>query len=484
MPVTKKEMNRSEPSDHDLDTYHKALAFNMDRKPYGTIAEIGAGQETARWFFKVGGAASTIAKAMSAYDMKFSDTIYGACKRYVSRERLESMLIKEYTLVTERLEEARGEECTFFAFANTVATYSYAQKREGHGWLGIRFQTEAQSEASQIDVHVVLCGGSSTEDQETLGKLGVNLIYGAHYLHSDPVALLSSLMDDLSTDHLEIDMVDFEGPAFAAVDNRLMALYLVKLGLTPAAIFNAAGKLMQPSDALYKKAVLVERSRFRPPTLLTINMLDCAHEAFINEDDVNADDVIVLSEMTLENLCKGDNLEESIDAEDFLNRVDILCALGKNVMISSFGEYYRLAQYLFKYTKLPVAVALGVPNLRSVFDESFYEHLDGGILEASGRMFRNDMRMYVCPALGEDGEELVTINNIELNDNLRHLFQHLKDNHYIRELSTINHDYLNIHSEVVLKKIRNGECDWKEMVPEKIVNIITERNLFRQGECD
>lgn len=482
--MTKQEISRSEASDPDLDTYHKALAFNMDRKPYGTIAEIGAGQETARWFFKVGGAASTIAKAMSAYDMKFSDTIYGACKRYVSRERLESMLKKEYALVTERLDEARGEECTFFAFANTVATYNYAQKREGHGWLGIRFQTESQSVASQIDLHVILRGGSSTQDQETLGILGVNLIYGAHYQHTDPVSLLSSLMDGLSSDHLEIDMIDFEGPAFSSIDNRLMALYLVKLGLTRAAIFNAAGKLIQPSDALYKKAVLVERSRFRPPTLLTINMLDCAHEAFINEPDVNEDDIVVLSEMTLENLCKGDNLEEGIDAEDFLNRVDILCALGKNVMISRFGEYYRLAQYLFKYTNLPVAVALGIPNLKNVFDESFYNHLEGGILEASGRMFRNDMRMYVCPALAKDGDELTTVNNLELEKNLRHLYQHLVDNNYIRELSTINHDYLTIHSEEVLKKIRCGEDDWKNMVPEKIVNMITERDLFRLSDCD
>ncbi len=285
-----------------LDTYHKALAFNMDKSPYGTIAEIGAGQETSRWFFKVGGAAATIAKTMSAYDMKFSDSIYGPCKRYVSRERLQAMLDKEYGLVMERLDEIRGVESIFYAFANTVSTYSYTQQRAGNGWLGIRFQTHPQAAASQIDLHVVLKGKSNTQDQDTLGILGVNLIYGAHYFHQNPISLLTSLMDNLSAESLEIDMIDFEGPAFESVDNRLMALYLVKYGLTQAAMFSASGKLVQPSDVLYKKSVLVERSLFRPPTLLTMNILDSAYEAFIMEADVDPEAMVVLSEMTLHNL--------------------------------------------------------------------------------------------------------------------------------------------------------------------------------------
>ncbi|MEN8802613.1 MAG: hypothetical protein ABF297_11615, partial [Thiogranum sp.] len=299
-----------------LDTHQKALAINLDGGKYGTIAEIGAGQETARWFFQVGGAAGTIAKAMSAYDMKFSDSIYGPCQRYVSRDRLQAMLNHEYKLLNERLGASRGSTSAFFAFANTVAARSFSQKQDGHGWLGIRFQTRPGEEASQIDLHVQLKGQENIQDQETLGLLGVNLIYAALHLHNDPDTLLASLLDGLSTDLLAIDMIDFYGPAFEKVDNRLMALRLVQLGLSVAAMFQADGKVVQPAEALYKKAVLVERSRFRPPTNLTMNLLDCAYKAFCRESDINPEDVIVLSEMTLHNLAEG----EDIDVEDFLHR--------------------------------------------------------------------------------------------------------------------------------------------------------------------
>ena len=465
-----------------LDTYHKALAFNMDNSPYGTIAEIGAGQETSRWFFKVGGAAATIAKTMSAYDMKFSDSIYGPCKRYVSRERLQAMLDKEYGLVMERLDEIRGTESTFYAFANTVSTYSYTQQRAGNGWLGIRFQTHPQETASQIDLHVVLKGKSNTQDQDTLGILGVNLIYGAHYFYQDPISLLTSLMDNLSAESLEIDMIDFEGPAFESVDNRLMALYLVKYGLTKATIFNASGKLVQPSDVLYKKSVLVERSLFRPPTLLTMSILDSAYEAFIKEADVDPEAVVVLSEMTLHNLRDrdGDDLDKDVDVEDFLQRVEILCALGKNVIISNFGEFYKLAQYLFSQTNKPIAIALGLPNLLNIFNETYYENLDGGILEAFGLLFRNDMRLYVCPKTDPGSEKLKTVHNLKVKNHLRHLYRHLIENDYIRDLDTIENRHLQIRSKEVLDKIRNNDTTWKNMVPEKVVTIITERGLFQK----
>jgi hypothetical protein len=458
-----------------LDTYQKALAFNMDKIPYGTIAEIGAGQETVRWFFKVGGAAGTIAKSMSAYDMKFSDEIYGPCQRYVSRERLQAMLDKEYSLVVERLDETRGAECTFFAFANTVSTFSHTQQHAGHGWLGIRFQTDPQASASQIDLHVILKGSSNTQDQITLGALGVNLIYGAHYLHSDPVELLVSLMDELDSDKLEIDMVDFEGPAFESVDNRLMALRLVQFGLTKAAMFQSDGKLVQPSDALYKKSILVERSRFRPPTNLTINMLDCAYEAFCKEPDVDPDEVVVLSEMTLSNLGGGDD----IDVVDFLHRIEILCALGKNVMISDYGEFYRLAQYLFKQTGKPVAIALGIPTLKLVFDEHYYDDLEGGILESFGRLFRNDMRMFVCPAIDSQNGELITTDNFQVPQHLSHLYMHLLENRYIRELDTVDQNHLSIFADNVLEKIRNDDAEWESMVPPTVVEIISDRGYFK-----
>lgn len=465
-----------------LDTYHKALALNMDRVPYGTLAEIGAGQETSRWFFKVGGAANTIAKTMSAYDMMFSDSIYGPCQRYVSRERLQAMLDKEYGLVIDRLDASRGSTCAFYAFANTVSTYNYSRQRNGSGWIGIRFQATPQDSASQIELHVILKGRSNTQDQDALGVLGVNLIYGAYYHHREPLRLLTSLMDNLSDEVLEVDMIDFEGTAFESVDNRLMALYLVKYGLSRAAMFSADGKLVQSSDALYKKSVLVERNLFRPPTLLTMDILDSAYDAFVSEVDVDVGEVVVLSEMTLQNLRDrdGEGLDSDVDIVDFLQRVDILCALGKNVMISNFGEFYKLAQFLFSKTAQPIAIALGMNNLINIFDERYYENLAGGILEAFGLLFRNDMRLYVCPKLDHETSELITVENIRVEKHLRHLYRHLMENNYLRNLKSISHERLMITPDDVLGKIRNQDESWTEMVPEEVVSIISERALFNK----
>ncbi len=457
-----------------VDTHHKALTINLDESKYGTIAEIGAGQETSRWFFKVGGAAGTIAKAMSAYDMQFSDSIYGSCGRYVSRERLQAMVDHEYQLLNERLGETRGTKSAFFAFANTVATHSFSQKQPGHGWLGIRFQRCPGEAPSQIDLHVQLKGQENIQDQETLGLLGVNLIYGALYLHATPNGLLESLLDQLSTDLVAVDMIDFSGPAFTTVDNRLMALRLVQKGLSNAAMFRADGKVVQPADTLYKKAVLVERSRFRPPTRLTMRLLDSAYAAFCADSDVDPDRVIVLSEMTLHNLSEG----EEINVQDFLHRAEILCALGKHVLISNYGEFYRLAQYLSGYTRLPIGIALGVPTLLQVFNQRYYDHLEGGILEAFGRLFKNDLRLYVCPMLDPDTGGLVTVHNAKVQDNLRYLYLHLLENKLIRELDAIDKADLSIFSHDVLAKIRKGESDWEGLVPERVVGIIRNKRLF------
>jgi len=461
----------------DLNTHQKALSVNLNDNQYGTIAEIGAGQETARWFFRVGGAAGTIAKAISAYDMKVSDTIYGSCKRYVSRDRLKAMLDCEYRLLIERLDESRSAECSFFAFANTVATYSFSHQTQGHGWLGIRFRAKPHEGASQIVIHVALKSREAAQDQETLGVLGVNLIHAAMNHHGDPEFILTSLMDHLDTRLLNIDMIDFHGPAFLAVDNRLMALRLVQHGLSRAAMFQADGQVVQPADVLYKKAVLVERSRFHPPTLLTMDLLDCACRAFCTEPDVRDDHMIVVSEMSLHNLGN----REAIDVDDFLSRVEILCTLGKNVLISDFPRFYRLAEYLFRFTSGPVGIALGVPTLRQIFDEQYYRDLDGGIMESMGRLFGGNLRLYVCPALGENGKDLITVRSLDIPVELRNLYRHICESGYIRELTDINRSYLSILSHAVLEKIRHGDEEWETMVPESVANLIKERHLFSYG---
>ena len=459
----------------NLNPHQKALAINIDKLVYGTIAEIGAGQETARWFFRVGGAASTIAKAISAYDMTFSDSIYGTSPRYVSRDRLEAMLNLEYQLVVDRLGEKRGAETHFFAFANTVTTRSYSHKQNGGGWIGIRFQTQPDGPPSQVYLHVRLLGRDGVQDQETVGLLGVNLIYNAMYFHDDAAGLLKSLLDDLSREQLEIDLVDFSGPAFDQVDNRLMALKLVQLDLCNSAMFLSDGSVIQAADALYKKAVLVERSRFRPPTNLTLDMLDCAQKAFCAEPEINPDDVMVLSEITLHNLSEDGDIE----VEDFLQRIELLSKLGKNVMISNYGAFYRLAEHLFRYTNKPIGVVMGLPTLQEVFTEKYYDNLAGGILESFGRMFKNQLRFYVCPFIDPKSGEKSDIHSLQVASKIQHLYSYLLVNNYIKALDTVKKEYLAIFSHQVLQDIRDGNPAWEASVPPLIAQVIKEQNLFR-----
>lgn len=457
-----------------LTPHQKALTINLDKSRYGTLAEIGAGQETARWFFRVGAAAGTIACAMSAYDMTFSDTIYGPAKRYVSRERLEAMLCHEYDLLFERLMDKRGESTAFFVFANTVAARSYSRDVDGQGWLGIRFQSKEQETHSQIDIHVSLHNNSNLQDQETLGVLGVNLIYGAMYMHEDAEGLLISLLDNIAPGSVEIDMIEFSGPAFTDVDNRLMALYLVQHGLTNAAMFNAQGQVVQIADSLWQKSVLIERSRFHPPTKLTLDLIESAYQAFITDENVEADHIVTLGEMTLHDLSE----EGEIDVKDFLARADLLCALGWDVLISNYGECYRLAQYLFRFTDKPIALTMGVPLLKRIFHESYYQDLPGGILESFGRLFKNDLRFYVCPMHDNETGKLQGISDLKVAPHLQHLYKHLLDNGFVRSLDLLNTEHLKIYSHEVLDMIRTDEQEWRSHVPVNIAEVISEKRLF------
>jgi hypothetical protein len=359
----------------DIGTNKKAFQINLDGKRYGTFAEIGAGQEVARRFFQVGGASGTIAKTMSAYDMTFSDAIYGPTDRYVGRVRLQTMLDREYDLLIERLDKKLGQHRTFFVFADTVAARSFKLRNESHGWLGVRFQTEPRGPSSQIIIHVRMLDEANVAQQEALGVIGVNLLYGTFY-YVQPEKLISSLQENLAPGRIEVDMIKFSGPAYQGVDNRLMSLQLVSQGLTDAVLFNADGETVQPAEVLHKKALLVERGSFRPVTYATNDMLDGARRVFLEKCGCPEDKLVVLMEMTLENLLA----EGQLNHADFLARVDILGALGRNVLVSRFGEYYRLAGYLSRYTNLMIGLVLGVPSLMEIFDERYYTNLEGGIL--------------------------------------------------------------------------------------------------------
>jgi hypothetical protein len=457
----------------DIGTDKKALQINLDAKEYGTFVEIGAGQEVARRFFRVGGAAGTVAKTMSAYDMTFSDAIYGPADRYVSRVRLQTMLDREYDLLLERLNEKLGGERTFFVFADTVAARSFKQHNESHGWLGVRFQAEKRSDPSQIIIHVRMLDETNVDQQEALGVIGVNLLYGAFY-YREPEKLISSLQENLAPGRIEVDMIKFSGPAFCNIDNRLMSLQLVSQGLTNAVMFTADGETVQPTEVFHKKAILVERGSFRPVTYATNDMLDGARRVFLTQSGCSEQDLVVLMEMTLENLLA----EGQLNHADFLARVDILGALGRTVLISKFGEYYRLAGYLSRYTNRMIGLVMGVPSLMEIFDEKYYLNLEGGILEALGRMFKGGLKLYVYPMIDERTGKIVTAKQVEVAPNLRSLFQYLIDNQFIEEIAHYHAEYLRIYPADALAKLQRGDSGWERMVPPEVVQIIKEREFF------
>jgi hypothetical protein len=460
---------------HPAAARDKALKVNLDSRHYGTFAEIGAGQEVVRWFFRAGGAAGTISKSISAYDMKVSDAIYGPCARYVCRERLQSMLDYEQRLNLERLAAARGATTAFFSFADTVSARSFRGTAECHGWMGVKFQAHPGDENNQILIHVRMLDIENSLQQEALGIVGVNLVYGACFLQEEPEKLLESLLDGLSTERIEIDLIEFSGRAFASVDNRVMSLRLVQMRLTGAAMFSADGKVLQPSEVLYKKPVLVERGRFRPVTYVNLDLAEAALRSFEAEgDDVAPGETVSLMEITMSNLAH----EGQVDLSDFLSRADVLATTGHTVMVSDFPEYYRLAAYLFRYTTRRVGLAMGAMNLRAIFDESYYTKLEGGILESFGRLFKNNLKLFIYPYLDQETHELITTDKVIVDRSLRQLYGYLLERRCIVQLTDINESYLNIHSPDVLSKIASGDSEWESLVPPKVAAAIKSRRLF------
>jgi len=457
----------------DRQANKKAFQVNLDNQIYGTFAEIGAGQEVARRFFHVGGASGTVAKTISAYDMTFSDAIYGASGRYVSRQRLLTMLDHEFDLLRERLDAKFGTKRTFFVFADTVAARSFRRHDESHGWVGIRYQVRPGGEPNDIILHVRMLDQTNLEQQEALGIIGVNLIHGAFFHYQKPDHLIQCLMDDLSRARIEVDMIKFSGPDFAFVDNRVLSLQLVTSGLTDAAMFRADGEVVQASDAFYKKPILVERGSFRPVTNVTNDMLDCALRMFLKEEPLEGEQPEVVMEITMQNLLA----EGELDLLDFLDRVDLLGALGRTVLISNYGEYFRLVNYLTRYTDRMIGLALGLPSLEEIFNEKYYTHLDGGILEALGRLFKNGVRLYVYPREMECGQ-VVTAKDYHVEDHLRHLYKHLRENRKLIGIEGYQREFLGIRSANVLEKIRVGDPSWKQMVPEEVAGMIEARRLF------
>ena len=462
-----------------LKPYQRALSINRSPQYYGTFAEIGAGQEVVRHFFRSGGASGTIAKAMSAYDKDFSDAIYGkeVKNRYVCEPRLEKMLQHEYGLMEERLDRAKHPHKQFFAYANTIVTVNYQRTTEGHGWMGIKFQHEEGAEPSQVTIHVRLHEVEAKQQQETVGVCGVNLIYGCFKLYKDPKQLITSLYDHITRDQMELDMISMTGPAFEGVDNRLLSLFLVKSGMTDAVIFGADGQNIMPADILYKKNILTIRGSFRPVTKVNIDMIKNGYKLFSKENRVDPENLQVLFEITLSNL----KMDGDIDEQDFLDRADILCSIGQTVLISNYQEYYKLLEYFSRFTKKRMGLIMGVNNLLDVFNEKYYLHLKGGILEAFGILFMQDLKIFLYPYKHEG--KLLNSMNIPIHPRMRPLFNYLIQNGRIIDIEDIDEGILDVFSRNVLKMIKKGEKGWEDQVPAYVDNIIKEKRLFGYKEA-
>jgi hypothetical protein len=457
-------------------TLEKALRINLDEKKYGTIVEIGAGQEVARQFFKTGAAAGTIAKTMSAYDMKFSDAIYGVQEdgRYVSKGRVMAMLDKEFGLILERVGKSRSKTSRYFSYADTVAARSYKANNECHAWCGIRVQMYPGAEPSDIIVHVRLRDDNADRQQQALGVFGVNLIYAAYYYFENAKTVIDSLTDNLEPNRIEIDSIEFHGPYFEEVNNRAINLHLIRSWKTRAVMFRPDGSVVIPADMLYKKNVLTIRGSFRPVTRLNVDMIEQGLKRFTEMNGVSLDNSVALAEISLNDL-QGNDL--MVSEEDLIARVCLLNTLGYSVMISDLTRYFSMRAYFRQFTKLQIGIVVGISNIRQIFDEDSYRGVEGGILEGFGKLFPDNTRLLVYPEIDQDGE-FVDFSNVVVPANLRFLYRHLLENHFIFGIECSDQQLFKIFSRNILKQLPNGRGDWEQSLPPGVADEIIANQFF------
>lgn len=459
-----------------LTAKEKALQINLDKRKYGTIVEIGAGQEVARQFFRAGAAAGTIAKTMSAYDMQMSNAVYGSDPngRYVSRSRLFAMLEHEYNEVIDIVKKTRPKNTTFFAYAATVAAKSFKGNNECHAWCGVRLQLYPDAPPSDVILHVRMLDKEANDQQEALGVLGVNLIHGAYYFYHDPRIIIDCLSDNIATDRLEIDSIEFFGPYFEEQDNRLLNLHLIRSWKTRAIMFNPEGHVSVPAELLYKKNVLITRGTFKPFTKINEDMMIQGMKAFSELEGVTQENTLMLAEITLNQLI---NENAQVKDKDFIERVDQLSALGYHILISDYVRHFRLRAYFRQFTQKQMGIVMGMDRLRAVFNQDFYKGVEGGILEGFGKLFPDNTIVFAYPELSKSGEE-INLKNVTIPENLQFLFKHLKQNGFIRGISNSNPELFKIESKKVLKQLQENSNGWEESVPASVAKLIKERQLF------
>lgn len=457
-----------------LSTKEKAVHINIDSHYYGSIAEIGGGQETARHLFQAGGASNTVAKTISAYDKSFSDHFYnqGAPSRYVAEDRLKKMVDYEYKELLKILDEKIDQK--FFAFANTVETLNYTKTNQGNGWLGMAIEGSDRMNPNKIYVHVKLYENDTLLQQYSLGTLGINLIYGGLFEWKDPRKILLALLDNLGIDRVEVDYIYVEGPDMTWVDNRILNLMLVSHNITPAIMFDESGKVQQPSDMLYKKNVMLMRGNFRPVTNLVIEFFEKSFEIFKRDEDYRPDNTIGFCELSLNSLMQN----KKVDEKDFLQRVDLLNLVGQSVMVSRFTRYFELVNYFGQFRMIKLRIAVGMPTFDKILDSSLYTDLRGGLLESIGALFHENVKMYLFPYIDHETGKAIYPDDAHFSGPKKHLWQYLNETRKILQLENISEDIIQHSSSHITELIYKGDEKLKEYIPEKAFLHIKENQLF------
>lgn len=449
-------------------TQEKAFQINMDKLYYGSFAEIGAGQETANWFFRSSGAAGTVAKTISAYDMTVSDSLYGPVRRYVSEERLQQMMDYEYRQLINRLGEKRGKDTCFFAFCNTVKCKGYRDNGPWSAWIGVRFQLKPEAPPSDLVMHVRLLVPDHDLQMRVLGILGVNLLYALFYKRERMDEFVQEIGANVDRSFYDVDFMRFSGHGFSMFDNRILALQLVQSNLSEATLFRPDGSVAQPADLLYKRPIVLMRGSFLPLCNIHMEMMDSVRAKFqesLPEEQRNRE--IDICEISLSNLLRG----KDVDVLDFIDRADALAALGKTVMVTNISHFHRISSLLTQFTKEPVAIALSIGLLNELFKDKWAD-TPGGILSTMGQIFVNNTKCYVTPWINRKTGEFVTASTYKAPEKYHYLYRHLCAHGDIVDVPYFNQKLLFQTPRDIIKMIQADDPQWKEYVPREAYRMI------------
>ena len=387
-------------SSEKLGTHQKALSINLDASVFGSFAEIGAGQEVARWFLQVGGASGTVAKTISAYDKEVSDDLYGAGTRYVSKPRLKAMLDNEWAQLLAQLQASRGGSTKFFSFVDTVSARNFSGTNDCHGWVGLRFQRMAAGQANDVILHVNLRDPSNVQQQEAVGILGVNLLYAVLHALTGPNEFLESVFEDLGLPRMEIDCLELSGPAFEQWDRNEIHAFLVTGGFAEAVIFPADNQLAPPSELLYKRAVVLAPGRFESVGQLHADLISETTAELPQEELKESKGGLGLFCLSSSGTAVRDR---KIPVAEIVEHVQALQKLGYGVMVFRARELYTMSAYVNRYTKSRLHFAIGLTILVRVMEDN-YGNLPGSLLEGIARLFMQNVRLSVYPMAVEDAE--------------------------------------------------------------------------------